>query len=242
MQNMTNVETYLDSRLTAAQILEFGFQHVVVATGASWRRDGVARFHLRPIAVEEGAEVLTPDDLMEGRGPSGQRVVLYDDDHYYLGGVLAELLAAQGRAVTLVTPAPDASNWTHNTLEQGRIQTRLLELGIAIEPHRAVTAVRTGGVETACVFTGRKAEIPCESVVLVTARLPNESLHRDLTAKRETWNDSGILSVKAIGDALAPATIAAAVYAGHRYARELDGPDPGDDPPFKRELTELMPL
>ncbi len=242
MRTMTNVETYLGSRLTAEQVLELGFQHVAVATGAVWRRDGVARFLLRPIAVEEGAEVLTPDDLMGGKGPSGRRVVLYDDDHYYMGGVLAELLAAQGREVTLVTPASDVSNWTHNTLEQGRIQTRLLELGIAIEPHRAVTAVRAGGVETACVFTGRKAEIACDSVVLVTARLPNESLYRDLNAQRAAWKDSGILSIKTIGDALAPATIAAAVYAGHRYARELDGPEPGDGPPFKRELTELAPL
>jgi dimethylamine/trimethylamine dehydrogenase len=239
---MTNVETYLDSRLSAEQILEFGFEHVAIATGATWRRDGVARFHLRPIAVDEGAEVLSPDDLMDGKRPSGQRVVLYDDDHYYLGGVLAELLVGEGREVTLVTPAADASNWTRSTLEQRRIQTRLLELGIAIEAHRAVTAVRTGGVETACVFTGRKAELACDSVVLVTARLPNESLYLDLTARRNAWKDSGVLSIKAIGDALAPATIAAAVYAGHRYARELDGPETGDDPPFKRELTELTPL
>ncbi|MDH3969115.1 MAG: FAD-dependent oxidoreductase [Rhodospirillales bacterium] len=242
MQNMTNVETYLDSRLTAEQILEFGFEHVAIATGASWRRDGVARFILRPISIAEGAEVLTPDDLMAGKAPSGKRVVLYDDDHYYMGGVLAELLVAQGRKVTLVTPAPDVSNWTHNTLEQGRIQTRLLELGIAIEPHRAVTAVRAGGIETACVFTGRKTELACDSLVLVTARLPNESLIQELTAKRDAWKDAGILSVKAIGDALAPATIAVAVYAGHRYARELDGPETGDDPPFKRELTEVLPL
>ena len=30
-------------------------------------------------------------------GPTGERVVLFDDDHYYLGGVLAELLAGEGR-------------------------------------------------------------------------------------------------------------------------------------------------
>ena len=44
----------------------------------------------------------------------------------------------------------------------------------------------------------------------------------------------------AIGDALAPATIAHAVYAGRRYAEELDGPpDTGDAAPFKRELVAL---
>ena len=54
------------------------------------------------------------------------------------------------------------------------------------------------------------------------------------------WADAGIESIEAIGDALAPATIAHAVYAGRRYAEELDGPeDTGDSPPFRRELTEL---
>jgi dimethylamine/trimethylamine dehydrogenase len=45
--------------------------------------------------------------------------------------------------------------------------------------------------------------------------------------------------VNVIGDACAPGPIAYAVYAGHRYARELDAPDIGDAVPFKRELTGL---
>jgi dimethylamine/trimethylamine dehydrogenase len=92
------------------------------------------------------------------------------------------------------------------------------------------------------VFTGRTSRIACDAVVLVTARLPNESLTRALLDRREAWGDNGIRSVKAIGDARAPGIIAAAVYAGHRYARELDGPESGDDPPFKRELTALAPF
>jgi dimethylamine/trimethylamine dehydrogenase len=42
--------------------------------------------------------------------------------------------------------------------------------------------------------------------------------------------------VTAIGDACAPSTIAAAVYAGHRAARDLDAPALGDAVPFEREL------
>ena len=52
----------------------------------------------------------------------------------------------------------------------------------------------------------------------------------------EKLEEAGILSVKRIGDALGPGLIAAAVWSGHRYARELDGPPPGDVP-FKRELV-----
>jgi len=241
LQAMTHVEIYLDSALTADHVLEFGFEHVAVATGATWRRDGVARFHLKPIPIDGAMPVLTPDDLMGGARATGD-VVVYDDDHYYMGGVLAERLAADGCRVTLVTPAADASAWTHNTLEQHRIQSRLLERGIVIVPHRAVIAIGAGGVETACVFLGETREIACDTVVMVTARLPRDELYRDLRTRRDEWAAAGIESVAAIGDARAPATIAHAVYAGHRYARELDGPDPGDGPPFRRELPALAAL
>ncbi|HVO04071.1 MAG TPA: FAD-dependent oxidoreductase, partial [Candidatus Cybelea sp.] len=129
---MPNVEIYYDSRLDAAQVLEFGFDHVLVATGATWRRDGIAHHLLQPLAIAAEAEVLTPDDLMAGKRPKGKSVLLYDDDHYTMGGVLAELLAREGFAVTLVTPAAEVSNWTQNTLEQFHIQARLLELDVKI--------------------------------------------------------------------------------------------------------------
>ncbi|MES1153129.1 MAG: FAD-dependent oxidoreductase, partial [Dongia sp.] len=57
---MPNVEIYYDSRLDADQVLEFGFDQVLVSTGGTWRRDGVAHFHTRPIPIAADAEVLTP--------------------------------------------------------------------------------------------------------------------------------------------------------------------------------------
>ena len=46
---LPSVEVYRESRMTAADIVEFGFRHVAVATGATWRRDGVARWHTQPL-------------------------------------------------------------------------------------------------------------------------------------------------------------------------------------------------
>ena len=60
-------------------------------------------------------------------------------------------------------------------------------------------------------------------------------------ARESDWPAAGIASVDVIGDACAPGTIAMAVYAGRRYAEELDGPEIGDAVPFRRELTELAP-
>jgi len=240
LSKLPNVEIFYDSRLDAAQVLEFGFDQVLVATGATWRRDGVAHYHTLPMPIAADAEVLTPDDLMAGQRPTGKAVMLYDDDHYYMGGVLAELLQREGFAVTLVTPATEVSNWARNTLEQFKIQARLLELGVEIVTGRMVSAVRQGGIETACVFTGRTDARASDSVVLVTARLPNDRLYLDLKARETDWADAGIAAVKCAGDAWAPATIAGAVYGGRRYAEEMDAPPIGDALPFKREITELL--
>ena len=128
LAKLANVEIALESEVTADEVREYGFDHVAVATGARWRADGVGRRHTRPIPLG-GVEVLTPDDLLAGAAPGGQRVLLFDDDHYYLGGALAELLAPKGSSVTLVTPAALVSEWTVNTMEQPRIHRRLVEAG-----------------------------------------------------------------------------------------------------------------
>ena len=238
---MPNVEVFLDSRLDAEEVLEFGFEHVAVATGATWRRDGVARFQTQPFEIDPAMPTFTPDDLMAGRMPKGGRVVLYDDDHYYMGGVLAELLVKQGCAVTLVTPSIRVSDWSYNTLEQGFIQKRLIELGVEIQVTRGLTRIGRDHVETACVYSDRRAETACDAVVLVTARLPEDALYLALKARQGDWAAAGIRSVKLIGDANAPAPIAWATYAGHRYAEELDTPDIGDKVPFRREVVGLAP-
>jgi dimethylamine/trimethylamine dehydrogenase len=239
INNMPEVEVYYDSRLNAGQVLEFGFDHVAIATGATWRSDGVGRHHLHPIGIDPAMPVFTPDDLMEGRIPEGGRVVVYDDDHYYMGGVLAELLVHQGCAVTLVTPSGYVSDWTNNTLEQGRIQKRLIELGVEVQTSRAVAGIAADYVTTECAYTARPEELGTDAVVLVTARTPNDVLWQTLTAREAEWQPFGIRSVRVIGDAQSPAPIAWATYAGHRYARELDEPDRGDTVPFRREIAEL---
>jgi dimethylamine/trimethylamine dehydrogenase len=72
---------------------------------------------------------------------------------------------------------------------------------------------------------------------MVTARLPEDELYLDLVSRQEQGE---ITSVRAIGDAWAPGTIAAAVWSGRRYAEEFDADLPGNDGvPFRREVTQL---
>jgi len=238
LNRMANVDIYFDSRLSADDVLSFGFENIALATGSTWRRDGVARAHVVAMASDGTLPIFTPDDLMAGNIPTG-RIVLFDDDHYYMGGVLAELLVAHGAKVTLVTPSAYVSDWTRNTLEQGAIHRRLAGLGVDIDLNRMVTKIEAGGVATACTYTGRGLDLDADALVSVTSRRPQDDVWRALKERSAEWADNGIRGIQVIGDAEAPGPIAWATYAGHRYARELDEADIGDALPFRREVTAL---
>lgn len=235
LRRLRNVEIARGSTVTAEEVLRYDFDHVAIATGSRWRADGVGRASLHPLPIADGLEVLTPDELLRGRLPAGERVVLYDDDHYYMGGVLAELLAAAGKHVTLVTPQPIVSAWTENTMEQARIHARLASAGVEIELSQSLLAAGPNAVGFGCVYTGCQTQMAADSLVLVTARLPNDRLATELAQANHGP------AVEAIGDALAPGTIAHAVWDGHRYAEELDdlAAQDRDRVPFRREMIRL---
>ena len=241
---MPNVEVYFDSNAQPRRtFLNSAFAHVVLATGSRWRDDGVGRAHHAPVRGLKDLSCYTPDDWFEGTIsaetlPAG-RVAIFDDDQFYLGGVLAETLMKAGREVVLVTPGADVSAFTHNTLEQGRIQRRLLELGAGIMPHRSLAAGVPGGLKLRNVYADEQELLECGSVVMVTGRLPEDRVFLELSNRHQEWETAGIRSVHRIGDAFAPGTIAACVYSGHKYARELDAPATNDPVPFKRELPAL---
>jgi len=99
-------------------------------------------------------------------------------------------------------------------------------------PKRHPTRAAQGTVEAAGL---RLPVYACDALVLVTSRLPSDAL-------LEPLRDAGV-AVRAIGDALSPGTIAAAVWDGRRFAEELDDPaaDDRDRPPFLREVVQLAP-
>jgi dimethylamine/trimethylamine dehydrogenase len=224
---MSNVSIYRDSRLSAHDVREFGAANVVIATGARWRADGVGRSHHHPIPGSGNGQALSPEDVMAGTPISGP-VIVFDDEHYYMGGVMAEELRRRGLDVIFVTPAGNVSAWTEASLEQPFIQTRLIEAGVDVRVGQRVSSIGNGVVELACGYTGRVNRVEARSVVMVTTRLPNDELHGDLMGDGAALKSAGIASVTRLGDCLNPGTIAAAVYAGHRYARELDLAAPPD--------------
>jgi dimethylamine/trimethylamine dehydrogenase len=241
IDKLKQVSFFPGSKMDIEAIYGFDANHVAIATGAVWRRDGVGRATWRSVTgITEHLDIFTPDDIFAGTQPEIGRVLVYDDDHYYLGGLVAEVLASLGLRVTLVTPGPEVSHWTQNTMEQHKIEKRLLDLGVTLVSKRTLASVQHDHVVVRCNLTGEEQPLATESLVLITARLPINDLYFGLAGVEEERLDTLPFRLTRIGDCLAPSTIAAAVYDGHRYARELDNPPEPNGVPFRREYTLIQ--
>ena len=216
-------------------MLDFGAEHVVLATGCHWRRDGYGRSNGLGIAgFADSDRVFTPDDIMDGRLPPG-RVVIFDDDHFYLGSVIAEALRKHVCEVVYLTADDTIASWSVHTLDYRHIQVRMAELEVDQVVSHNITGFAGTTLSLEHVWSGKSRTLECDAVVAITARLPDDALYQSLLSRQAEWADAGIRSARCIGDALAPGLIAHAVYEGHRYARELDA-DPTGDVAFKRHF------
>ena len=120
LDKLDNVEVITGRRLTPHDVLDYGAQLVIVATGSSWRGDGIQPHHARAIVGADSSlpHVLTPEQIMtEGKRPTGHRVAVYDTDGYFGGAGVAELLTLEGFETHLVTTYPVVSPISDATLE-----------------------------------------------------------------------------------------------------------------------------
>lgn len=236
LTQMTNVEIFRESRLAAQDVFAVEADHVAIATGARWRPDRFDEEVYLPIATgEAAARVFTPDDIMDGTLPDGPTVV-FDGDGYYLGSVMAERIRSDGHAVTYVTPSDSVSHWAGNTSERWRIRTHLMALGIRIETAQTVMGFDGAEALLECAYSRAEKAVAARNVVMVTARRPNDALFHAVQA--EAGPDGLPFTLTRIGDCEAPAIIAAAVYAGHRYAQELDA-EVDIDVPLKHDRVDV---
>ena len=227
LQAMANVDIYPESELSADDVALVEPDHVVIATGSRWRSDGLGRSNTAGISgLQALSQVFTPDDIMAGRLPEG-RVLVFDDDSYYMAAVIAELLQATASSVTYVTPENLVASFGVQTAEQHGTQRRLMDLGVDLILAHNLHGFDGNEVMLRCSYTERNRTVPADAVVMVTARSPNETLYRELTEKRSQGGAGSVKSIRRIGDCEAPAIIASAVYAGHKYAREFDTADAG---------------
>jgi dimethylamine/trimethylamine dehydrogenase len=154
-----------------------------------------------------------------------------------MGATMAEKLARDGYEVSLVTPFPGVGPTMDWTGENLFFIPQLKRLGVEMFTGHLITAIEKG---SATGFSGLEPEKALswevDSILLVTSRVPDDSIYRELKNDSAGLKQNGIDSLYRIGDCFAPRLyVADAIFDGHRLAREIDSENPAEALPYKRE-------
>jgi len=226
--------------LSADEVLAYGAEIVVIATGSRWSRDGWNRIDRTgiPGADVELPYVLTPDQIMrEKKTIPGRRLLIYDVEGYFMGPTLAEMLARDGHEVTLVTPFASVGPIMDGTGENLFLVPQLSQLGVRVLGSHLVKSI---GERSVTGYWAVTPDVPVEwqmdAVILVTCRVPEEAIYQELRRRPEALQQGGVEAVYRIGDCLAPRLyVADAIFDGHRLAHEIDLANPAEALPYLRE-------
>src|SRR5690606_13488512 len=234
LRQLPNVSLYPASELTAADIADFGADHVVIATGARWTPALWQPSELPGGDLPGVPRIFTPDDIAAGATIEGP-VAVFDFDNYYMGTAVALELAARGLEATYVTTAGAAQAWGVMTNEQPQVHVAFRAAGIGLRTLEHVTGFDGAEVTLAQIHTGETRRLAARSLVIVGMRAGGSALY-DALGERGRGAGPGLILT---GDANAPGAIAHAVWQGHLAGRDLgrsavevvprrDGPLPSD--------------
>jgi dimethylamine/trimethylamine dehydrogenase len=229
LRKAQNVEVVLGTRLEPEDALTYGADVIVVAAGARWCAEGTTYATHAPLPGADASlpGVLTPEQVvLEGKRPTGNQVVVYDTDGYYMAPVLAERLRKEGYEVSILTRFPVVSPWADERMEGNLTRARLRELGIEWHVSSELDGVTEEGPH-GHDDQGRELTFPGASTLLVTQRVSSDELYLELKGDEARLHGEGVRGIYRCGDCVAPRTFADAVFDGHRLAREIESPRPG---------------
>lgn len=244
ISKLRNVELITDTRLDAEGIRTYGAEIVVLATGSRWATDGLNGPTHEPIPGADATlpYVLVPEQIMvEGKQVQGDSVLVYDTEGYFMGATLAEKLARDGKRVRLVTQFPGPAPYMSFTGENLLMVPLLRELGVEVVSGHVVSSIEPGRASGfAAIAPTEPVAWEFDAIVLVTQRLPNDVLYRELRDDPAALAGHGITGLYQIGDCVAPRLqVADAIFDGHRLAREIDEDNPATALSYIREFRML---
>lgn len=253
---LKNVETHLGvGKMSADDVLQYGADKVVIATGSHWSIDGTGAEIHRPIPGADASlpNVLTPEQIMAGKPIPGKKVVVLDGDGHFTGIAMAELAADLGKDVTLVTNMHDVAQFSLYTMEMANNKRLMYEKKIKTMTNHWGHDYADNKLSLFYLYRdtpelfeveegkwGRRlssdlVQLDCDALILVTMRVPNAALYHELSRRRSEWEENEVQAVYRIGDCYAPRHLMNAIFDGHRLAREFESPHPQYPLPFVRE-------
>ncbi|MDE0051659.1 MAG: FAD-dependent oxidoreductase [Rhodospirillales bacterium] len=193
---------------------------VVVATGARWDCDGRSQFRpgqMRLPGTEQENVIdvgtATARALADARA-LGQRVVILEETGFYLPLGLAEILAAAGIEVEILTPRAMVGEDVMRTLDLSYVMPRLEEAGVRCSGHMNVERIEGSTVHVRSVWGTRSRAIEgVDTVVISMLRSPDDALFRALEGR--------IADLHRVGDVVAPRRPIQSMYEGEELGRAL---------------------
>ncbi|MCD9624133.1 FAD-dependent oxidoreductase [Rhabdothermincola salaria] len=198
------VQLVLGNAVTADELVDFGADVVVVATGA------------RPLVPDvpgiADPRVVTALDVLGGT-PVGSTALVVGEFEKHLGPpTVAEFLADRGAQVELVSQqfdfASGAEDGTRLPLRQ-----RLAGKGVTVSLLHRLVEVDEAGAVVEDTLTRERRHLADATVVLACGSLPDDRLARELRGR--------VPEVHVVGDALAPRRMMHATLEGARVALAL---------------------
>jgi 2,4-dienoyl-CoA reductase-like NADH-dependent reductase (Old Yellow Enzyme family)/thioredoxin reductase len=193
--------------------------------------------------LAEGNELVVSSwDVLSGQAKPAERVLVFDDNGAYPGMQAAEMLAAAGSNVELVTPerffAPEMGGLNHALFARA-----FQRHGVRITINTRLVSVRREGNALVAVLGGdygeTRVERTVDQVVVEHGTLPDETLYEALKPLSVNFgavdyealvagrpqtvarNNDGVFRLFRIGDAVASRNIHAAIYDALRLAKDL---------------------
>ncbi|MGD8822903.1 MAG: FAD-dependent oxidoreductase [Anaerolineales bacterium] len=243
LSKSSSVNIVKNTRLETQEVLDYGAEIVVIATGSHWSKNGWNRIDRVPLVGADAdlANILTPEQIMVEEKPVGERLLVYDCEGYFMGATLAEKFARQGRAVQWVTPFPGPAPTMDSTGENLFLIPQLHRLGVEIFSGHLIREIQG---DQAIGFWGTSPQETItwsfDSLILVTSRVPRDELYQSLMGDTQALAEHEIQNVFRVGDCFSPRLyVADAIFDGHRLAREIDSPDPAKPLPYRRERVTI---
>jgi mycofactocin system FadH/OYE family oxidoreductase 2 len=201
-----DVEIHTSVEVTADMLVEQHPQAVIVATGAQSGRG------LLPIPGCDLPHVTDTRRIVCGDAVTGQRVVIIDESGAHGVYSVAELLAAQGHIVEIVT-----EDWYvgHDLTATHDIVTwmqRVMAMGVIFTPHTSITRIENGQVIVSDRFAAGKRAIPADAVVLGVYEQPAQELYHALKGR--------VPRLFRAGDCVAPRRIEHAILEGRQIGEQ----------------------
>lgn len=234
ISRLPSVQLITSTRLTVDEVLDYGAEIVIVATGSRWATRAADFMTQEPIPGADAAEdfVLTPEQILLDEKPlPGRRIALYDCEADITGVAMAQHLQQRGCEVTLISPFADIAYRASDDAVGPTIRSEVLANGGELVPSTTLKSVDAEGVTTADEL-GRATRREVDGLVLISHRVSDDSMYHDLVSEPARLAEAGVSTVLRVGDCISPGSLGDAVFDGHRLAREVDSANPAEPLPF----------